>query len=35
MPDNYQDTAYRMYDSSHLLFQKKQWFNANYLSDIY
>lgn len=32
MPDNYQDTAYRMYDSSHLLFQKKQWFNANYLS---
>lgn len=32
MPDNYHDTAYRMYDSSRLLYEKAQWFNANYLS---
>lgn len=32
MPDNYHDTAYRMYESSDILYKKRQWFNANYLA---
>ncbi|GFI48190.1 hypothetical protein IMSAGC019_03517 [Lachnospiraceae bacterium] len=32
MADNYRDTAYRMYESSDILFQRQQWFNANYLA---
>lgn len=32
MADNFKDTAYRMYESSGILFKDKQWFNANYLA---
>lgn len=32
MNDDYRDTAYRMYESSDILFQRQQWFNANYLA---
>ncbi len=30
--DNYHDTVYRMYESVDILYKKRQWFNANYLS---
>jgi hypothetical protein len=30
--DNYKDTAYRMYESSEILYKNKQWFNSNYLA---
>ena len=32
MDDNYRDAVYRMYESSDVLFEKQQWFNANYLA---
>lgn len=32
MSDNFKDTAYRMHESSGILFDKEQWFNANYLA---
>lgn len=32
MADNYKDTAYRMFESSEILYGKSQWFNANYLA---
>lgn len=32
MADNYKDTAYRMYESSKMLYANRQWFNANYLA---
>lgn len=31
MADNFKDTAYRMHESSGILYEKQQWFNANYL----
>jgi hypothetical protein len=30
--DNYKDTAYRMFESSEILYRNGQWFNANYLA---
>ncbi len=32
MDDNYRNAVYRMYESSDVLFEKQQWFNANYLA---
>lgn len=32
MADNYKDTAYRMYESSIVLYNNNLWFNSNYLA---
>ena len=32
LADNYKDTIYRMHESSCILYDKEQWFNANYLA---